>query len=88
MVARAPGAGRTARDMVCGLCMLATIVGDAVAQSETGQLTVSATVLSGCTLIGGTLNFGTYVSGQQAPLDGDVPLDVEIGGSALPALSR
>ena len=69
MVARAPGAGRSARDMACGLCILAALAGDAAGQSETGQLTVSATVLSGCGLIGGTLNFGTYISGQQAPLD-------------------
>ena len=42
---------------------------DAVAQTETGQLTVSATVLSGCALIGGTLDFGNYISGQEADLD-------------------
>ncbi len=41
----------------------------AAAQTETGQLTVSATVLSGCTLIGGTLDFGNYVSGQLGALD-------------------
>ena len=37
--------------------------------AETGQLTVSATVQSGCSLTGGTLNFGTYVSGQTNDLD-------------------
>jgi spore coat protein U-like protein len=36
--------------------------------TETGQLTVTATVLSGCTLIGGTLDFGTYIAGQPKPL--------------------
>ena len=41
----------------------------ALAQTETGQLTVSATVLSGCALIGGTLDFGTYISGQEGALD-------------------
>jgi len=46
----------------------------AVAQTETGQLTVSANVVSGCALIGGTLDFGTYVSGQA----GDVVATGEI----------
>jgi len=69
MIARASSAGRSARDMVCAFCLLAAVAGDAAGQSETAQLTVSATVLSGCGLIGGTLNFGTYISGQQAPLD-------------------
>lgn len=41
----------------------------AVAQTETGQLAVTANVLSGCTLIGGTLDFGNYVSGQANALD-------------------
>jgi spore coat protein U-like protein len=39
------------------------------AETETSQLTVTATVLSGCTLIGGTLDFGNYVSGQPGALD-------------------
>ena len=69
MTARAPGAGRSARYAVCAVCALAVLAGDAAGQTETGQLSVSATVLSGCTVIGGTLNFGTYTSGQQAPLD-------------------
>ena len=69
MVARASSARRPAPCGAFGLCILAILAGDAAAQSETGQLTVSATVLSGCGLIGGTLNFGTYISGQQAPLD-------------------
>lgn len=41
----------------------------AMAETQTGQLTVSATVQSGCTLTGGTLDFGSYVSGQAADLD-------------------
>ena len=41
----------------------------AIADTDTGQLTVTATVLSGCTLIGGTLDFGNYVSGQPGDLD-------------------
>ncbi len=39
------------------------------AQTETGQLTVTATVLSSCALEGGTLDFGTYISGQSEALD-------------------
>ncbi len=69
MAARMSSAGRYAREVAFGICAFAVLGGDAAGQSETGQLTVSATVLSGCTLIGGTLNFGTYISGQQAPLD-------------------
>jgi spore coat protein U-like protein len=41
----------------------------AVADTDTGQLTVTATVLSGCTLVGGSLDFGNYVSGQPGNLD-------------------
>jgi spore coat protein U-like protein len=39
------------------------------AGTDTDQLTVTATVQSGCALSGGTLNFGTYTSGQQTDLD-------------------
>jgi spore coat protein U-like protein len=39
------------------------------AGQDTDQLTVSATVLSGCTLTGGSISFGQYVSGQAADLD-------------------
>jgi spore coat protein U-like protein len=56
-----------------GACLALLTIGatgvEAVAQTETGQLAVSATVLSGCALIGGTLDFGTYISGQEADLD-------------------
>lgn len=41
----------------------------ASAATDTDQLTVTATVQSGCALDGGTLNFGQYVSGQQTDLD-------------------
>lgn len=41
----------------------------ASAATATSQLTVTATVQSGCTLTGGTLDFGSYVSGQTANLD-------------------
>ena len=37
--------------------------------TDTSQLTVTATVESGCQLTGGTLDFGTYVSGQVSDLD-------------------
>lgn len=58
-----------------GVCLAFLTLGivawlpDARAQTETGQLTVSATVLSGCALTGGTLDFGAYTSGQAAALD-------------------
>lgn len=41
----------------------------ALAGTDTDQLTVTATVQSGCALTGGTLDFGTYTSGQQTDLD-------------------
>lgn len=41
----------------------------AEAATATNQLTVTATVQSGCTLTGGNLDFGSYVSGQTANLD-------------------
>lgn len=37
--------------------------------TDTDVLTVTATVLSACSLSGGTLNFGSYTSGQTANLD-------------------
>jgi spore coat protein U-like protein len=37
--------------------------------TDTDILTVTATVLSACSLSGGTLNFGTYTSGQTSNLD-------------------
>ncbi|MGD9508896.1 MAG: spore coat U domain-containing protein [Geminicoccaceae bacterium] len=39
------------------------------AGTDTDILTVTATVLSACSLSGGTLNFGSYTSGQTANLD-------------------
>jgi spore coat protein U-like protein len=38
----------------------------AIAATDTDQLTVTATVLSGCALTGGSLNFGQYVSARRA----------------------
>lgn len=43
----------------------------ALAGTDTDQLSVTATVLSSCSLNGGALNFGQYVAGQQADLDGE-----------------
>ena len=37
--------------------------------TDTDILTVTATVLSACSLSGGTLNFGSYTSGQTGNLD-------------------
>jgi spore coat protein U-like protein len=48
---------------------LASAAIPAGADTDTGQLTVTATVLSGCTLIGGSLDFGDYVSGQPGNRD-------------------
>ncbi|BCX17722.1 MAG: hypothetical protein KatS3mg117_1404 [Geminicoccaceae bacterium] len=41
----------------------------AEAGTDTGTLSVTATVTSNCSLSGGTLAFGTYVSGQTTNLD-------------------
>jgi spore coat protein U-like protein len=41
----------------------------AMATTATDHLTVTATVLSGCSLTGGSLSFGQYVSGQAQNLD-------------------
>ncbi len=41
----------------------------AAAATDTGTLTVTATVTSNCALSGGTLAFGNYVSGQTTNLD-------------------
>jgi spore coat protein U-like protein len=40
-----------------------------IAGTDTDQLTVTATVQSGCALSGGTLSFGQYTAGQQTDLD-------------------
>ena len=47
----------------------ASIAVPAAAGTDTDQLTITATVLSGCSLSGGSLTFGQYVSGQTADLD-------------------
>jgi spore coat protein U-like protein len=41
----------------------------AMATTATDHLTVTATVVSGCSLTGGSLSFGRYVSGQDQNLD-------------------
>ena len=48
---------------------LSGLAGIAVAGTDTDQLTVTATVQSGCALTGGSLDFGQYTSGQQNNLD-------------------
>ncbi len=52
-----------------GALLLLPFVGPAKAATDTGQLAVSATVLSGCSLVSGTLNFGDYIAGQTGDLD-------------------
>jgi spore coat protein U-like protein len=77
-----------------GLALLAPAVPTAVA--VTAQLTIRATVGSGCSLSGGTLDFGEYVSGQSTHLDAVGTLDynncqgnvtVEIDGGQGGAIS-
>ena len=41
----------------------------AMAGTDTGQLSVTATVQNGCHLDGGNLDFGTFTSGQASNLD-------------------
>ena len=77
MVARPATAPRQARDKIFLLAAHVLVLASVLAGSpspatggtETSQLTVTATVLSGCTLIGGTLDFGTYIAGQPGALD-------------------
>ena len=66
---RASGAMRRGACLALSMMAGAGLGAAALAQTETGQLAVSATVLSGCALIGGTLDFGTYISGQEGALD-------------------
>ena len=52
--------------LVSGLALATT---PAQAGTDTGQLSVTATVQNGCHLDGGSLAFGTYTSGQATNLD-------------------
>lgn len=63
--------GSTTRRLMMATLLISAyaMLGSDARAAETGQLTVSATVQSGCSLTGGTLNFGTYVSGQSTDLD-------------------
>ena len=49
--------------------VVAAVAHPARSATDTDVLTVTATVLSACSLSGGTLNFGSYTSGQTANLD-------------------
>jgi len=69
MVWRVSEAVRRGACLALALTAVAFQPTEIVAQTETGQLTVSATVLSGCTLTGGVLDFGNYISGQENALD-------------------
>ena len=46
--------------------VVAAVAHPARSATDTDVLTVTATVLSACSLSGGTLNFGSYTSGQTA----------------------
>jgi spore coat protein U-like protein len=48
---------------------LALASAPATAGTDTDTLSVTATVLSSCSLNGGTMNFGQYLSGQNGNLD-------------------
>ncbi|MDX6751055.1 spore coat U domain-containing protein [Geminicoccaceae bacterium 1502E] len=52
-----------------GALILLALAGPASAGTDQSQLTVTATVRSGCSLTGGSLAFGDYVSGQPNALD-------------------
>ena len=80
------------RKLLVGLTMSAAAAWPAVAGSDTDQLTVTVTVQSSCSLSGGTLDFGQYVSGQDSDLDavgtinfvncnGDLVFGLDGGGS-------
>jgi|GEM_PF-397503 len=69
MARRATEGIRRGACLALALTAIALPPTEVVAQTETGQLNVSATVLSGCTLTGGVLDFGNYISGQEGDLD-------------------
>jgi spore coat protein U-like protein len=48
---------------------IVTLAGGGRAATVTGSLGVSATVVSSCTVTGGTLDFGTYANAQTADLN-------------------
>ncbi len=58
------------RKLLPGVISLFAVASAAHAGTETAVLTVTATVLSSCTIEGGTLDFGQYVTGQSGDLDG------------------
>jgi spore coat protein U-like protein len=72
----------------------------AAAGTDTGQLNVTATVNSNCALSGGTLAFGTYISGQTNDLDvqgsinyvncpaGNITLELDNGANAISGQRR
>lgn len=60
------------RRMGIAAALLAALLGGARSASgatDTGTLNVTATVTSNCSLSGGTMAFGTYISGQTTNLD-------------------
>lgn len=55
--------------VVASMLLGLSLATPAWAGTDTDQLTVTATVLSACSLSGGTLSFGTYTAGQTTNLD-------------------
>jgi len=53
------------------------VSGRAGAGTDSATFTVSALVQSGCTVVGGTLDFGAYNAGQPNPLDGSGTIRLE-----------
>ena len=85
-------AGRTMWVGLAG-CSAALFAGAAYAATETGTLSVTATVQNGCALDGGSINFGAYTAGQNVALDavgqidfvncnGTIRIELDGGGSA------
>jgi spore coat protein U-like protein len=58
-----------ASSAAAAVVVAAAAVPEAGAGQDTDQLTVTATVQSGCTLNGGSISFGQYTSGQAGDLD-------------------
>jgi len=54
--------------LVAGLCLAPRAT---LAETATDTLSLQVTVQESCSLSGTTLNFGTYSSGQQTPLDAE-----------------
>jgi spore coat protein U domain-containing protein, fimbrial subunit CupE1/2/3/6 len=75
-VVRSWGCGRLLRHCCHGLALWGLVGGIAssVAFGQTANLEVVATVAASCTLVGGTLNFGTYRPEDSAATEGEATI--------------